>query len=1146
MKNRHRLSLLLLVALGITACAKETDSASSTGKTSDSPISETASDADTETTPGSFASGSADSSAGESVESPVTSDSESGDSSSESTSEDPIDTSQEYYREMWGDDVADIMVEHLEYIVPYIDIGRPLASYTGKNDTWYVEVAGTKDLNSLTIAEWKELFTKYFEADGFVVTSSDSITAGFKAEYKALGITVTLTADEAGAILRCYYVEPFDPTATTDWNDEVKESFTTYTNGNTIPFVYLGTKKPFIVTGSSSDYSYRIYGGKWDDRVENLARTAFGADTTWILTDVTNSNTQLLKATKKFDDGTNLQVILAKSSSIADTCRASLLVKVSTSYDISESNGKYDDTTLSYMNEMFGHEAPYVYLGANTLICKSFATGTTELSSSAWQNGILTFEGGDWDDHCVESIYEQLTTNAPELTWTEELTNSSTTGAVSQGDYVGTDSVGNKWFLSVYSSSSKIRGVFSYAGVYKAGSETSWGSDVTAYFDSYFDGHALPYMYLGERYYVSAPKASTQNGEKETSTIYSMMQWDDSSLDKVISAFENDTTTKWELNTFDYHYSQKIVATATFDDGASMEVTYKNYKASSTMKSRPFDRAQITIDYMPPFDSSLAGTQTSWSSSIQTYFKKYTGNHALPFVWLNTKSAATASYSTGLIKIKGGVYCKEVFDNFLTTYKEDSWTVESDQSSSASPSITVSKLFSDGYQVKAKLYVTSKTIYLNAWLGYESAPTSGAWKTKDKTYMTTNLKETLPYIFLGSFDTTSTALLSSSSYNKTANRLQFKGGYYESDALDLAKKTLEADVDDEGNSKWSVNKKDVSGTETLQAVKANSDGSELKLVLYKYSSLLYMDCYYEAAVTYPDTTDAWSDDITQVMKDNLGGNVIPALYLGSGQTFTVEDTKGKYYQTNGVYIKYAAGASSTSNQYLKKAAEVLEADGYTATYIPFADYRLSATLSSQVEADKTLADGSKLHVRIAKHITSGSNNSSTTEGRIIINYTPAYDAPTDEASKVWNDTIKTMMTENLNGNVLPYIYLGGAQDTLTISEFDTKTNSFSVSGNVWHDEYFDAAKETYLADTTHDWSVIMDYSESAYGVMKLSCEDPNAKGNYIVVKLSKNYNSDYLMYYPTMTVYYIKTTADDTTVSTSSFVYKEVEEYEKA
>lgn len=1111
MKRKHGLSLLFLVALGLAACGQETGNASTTEETTS--ISENVTDATDETSdqltdsePVSVDPITSD------VSSPdISTDTGGSDSSSESSTDDPttdpIDTSQEHYREMWGDTVSDSMVKYLDYIIPFIDIGKPSAIYNkGDDDNLYLQVEGTKTLSDWTADEWKSEFAKYFKADGFEVNTEASLSLGLVATSTALGLTVTLIADEDASTLKCVYDEPFDSTSQTDWTDEVKESFRTYINDtDTIPYVYLGTKNPYVDSYSNSFYTYRIFGKKWDDRMEALARTSFQNDNGWTITDFT-SGTSVFKAEKSLDDGSKLAVTLDKLSSDITKQRALLKVKVTKTYDLEDAEGKYSDDILATAKTIFGvDEVPYIYLGTNTPNNKA-VTSSGSVSSTALASRYIQLQGGDWDDRCFESIYDQLTTNAPGFTWTEDHTSGTTTGI-----YQGSDSVGNKWYITIISVASKINAYFSYAPQYQSSSEHVWSQEIKDYFTNYLDGHELPYFNLGYNPYVELPEEEASlYGVEELSGIWSLYEFSDAAMEDFITAFKNDTSATWDIDTFNYRYSKEVTASTTYSDGSSITVIFAKSDAgttTTTKRSNPFDRLMLEIDYVPSAENlDKTSRKTSWTTKAQTNMKNALGGHILPFVWLNVEGDATSSFTTsnGYLRVTGGEYASEVYKDFLNVYKTDEWTVVSDESSASSPSLKLTKTFDDGNQIVVELLVASTgNMEIHAYIGYESMKTSGTWHATDKSNMTTYLKETLPYFNMGSVKTTAKI----STYTADSNRLQFKGGYYDSKALDLAEATLKADTNEDGTEKWTITRKTISVTETLQAIKTNSDGSELKLIFFKSGKLLYLDAYYEAAPTYPDTTSSWSSDVTDAMKENLNGNVIPYLYLGDDQTFTATGV------LNGVSITYNGKATDTNNQYLKKVAETLTADGYAATYSPFVDYSTSLYFSSMVEAEKTLDDGSKLHIRVSK--------SSSSKGAIIITYTPKYNAPSDEESKAWSEDIQTKMTTNLNGNVLPYVYLGEDQKALGSSDFSS--NKFTVTGYAWHDEYMDAVKDAYSKDTTRNWNIGMDYSlnSSNGGKLIMSCEDPNNAGHYITVMFYKGMNSNYLLGYPVMEFYYI-------------------------
>ena len=101
--------------------------------------------------------------------------------------------------------------------------------------------------------------------------------------------------------------ENFDPTAASDWTDDIKQYFTAKLDGHTVPYVYLGSKAP---TAEWESGKLTITGKVYDDQVFTLAKTAFGAGSGWTITEdnTSSSYSPSLTATIKESDKCRLTV----------------------------------------------------------------------------------------------------------------------------------------------------------------------------------------------------------------------------------------------------------------------------------------------------------------------------------------------------------------------------------------------------------------------------------------------------------------------------------------------------------------------------------------------------------------------------------------------------------------------------------------------------------------------------------------------------------------------------------------------------------------------------------------------------------------------------------------------------------------------
>lgn len=107
---------------------------------------------------------------------------------------------------------------------------------------------------------------------------SKSASKELTADNATDGVHLKLSKDDADfIILSATYDEPYDLTAATDWDDDIKSDMTTEF-GDVVPFVYLGTKFPTAeISSYSSDPTIDISGGKWNAQVLSEATTTLTA-----------------------------------------------------------------------------------------------------------------------------------------------------------------------------------------------------------------------------------------------------------------------------------------------------------------------------------------------------------------------------------------------------------------------------------------------------------------------------------------------------------------------------------------------------------------------------------------------------------------------------------------------------------------------------------------------------------------------------------------------------------------------------------------------------------------------------------------------------------------------------------------------------
>lgn len=171
--------------------------------------------------------------------------------------------------------------------------------------------------------------------------------------------------------------------------------------------------------------------------------------------------------------------------------------------------------------------------------------------------------------------------------------------------------------------------------------------------------------------------------------------------------------------------------------------------------------------------------------------------------------------------------------------------------------------------------------------------------------------------------------------------------------------------------------------------------------------------------------EEWGDEIVAMMVEHLGGQTLPYFNMG-------KSLEGKWNADKGTVIIY--GSNSLNNKKLLEVKEQYEGLGWLATEVTADSADLTVTneekhLSAVLSEDKY--------------------------GYIL--FTITYDEPFDASSAAgeWNDTVKQVFENNLDGHILPYVYLG--TDSNLYLSWLSSSQTLTIRGKKWDDSVTDAA-----------------------------------------------------------------------------------------
>lgn len=900
--------------------------------------------------------------------------------------------------------------------------------------------------------------TTAFEAKGW---TCDATATTFTGELKDKHVKVELTSDQYGyAMLTAVYDEPFDATSVDSWDQDTLDSMRDHLGGHTLPFIYTGMAVPFT-QWSNTTKTFSIDGGKWDDSVLDLALTSLTNAKFTNVKKTTESWGVVVSGDFTFDDGCSVSVSLYKSG--AETVPFPYLsVFYKEAYNPVE-GATWPSAISNRFNDSFdGHQLPYLYLGSDEL-------------SSDWNSTVtkLSISGGAFDTRMFASA--KTTLEADGFDCVDEMDSKGTQKSLIASKKM-TDGC---TMVAVLFGNSKLAklDVYYYSPLSIPADATKFDETVTAKMDKYLDGHSaeVPFVYLGtDRLDVSFDDYSDALeivGDKFNGAMIDNAKKSFTDAGYTVSMASDDS------------YGRVFTATKTLSD----KCVIKAEMASSYGTKTAILSLSCVEGFNPPAEGSA---EAAWSNTVKDAMKIELGGNVLPFFYLGTK-AATLKQSKNTIELVGGAYNSQILDfakTALKTMEGFTWTF-----TDGVDRIDGNGVDSNGNKITIALYKNSKNkayfkaTYLKAFV----VPTNGAWSTEIQQAMTTNFGEVLPFVYLAV-----DAPVADEFYN---GKLDITGGTWDDQIYDLAEKAFKA-AGFTLSSEHSIN----NYGEMVTAYK-ESNGKLIRIAVYNSGdTAMYRACVAETP-TYPTDQTEWSSAIKTKMDSYMGTkNTIPYFYTGDN---TPSVRERQWTTGNGKTYLQISSLSNWNENYTLNAKKVLETAGWTTTFYAVQG-DTNSTAGSKLVAKNTYSDGSSVVLTIK------ANYSNT----IYIAYQPAF-TPSLETS--WAPSVLNAMQTNLNGNVIPYFYLGTDEPTF---EFDRSTHCLQVIGGVWNDEIYSLAEQAFKADTNLEWNVLYDYSVGQYssGKTLIAVAEEKETGKHLTVKVY-NYTSgtnEYGIQAPTMEIYY--------------------------
>ena len=582
----------------------------------------------------------------------------------------------------WDTDTAsEIAADFNNLSIPYIYLGSPVCYTRYVSSTQTLTIYGYKfDASILTSAK-----TTFENAKGWTVAeSSNSKGPTLTATYVSDGgdvLTATLLTQSSSATFRYSMTvkmsENWDKDSVTKWPSSREQDFSSNCDGHIPTFFYLGTKSP-TSTYADSSHQFKITGGVYDARTIPLVKQTL-SDAGWTVKDTTGQYGAALSAYIDLNDGARFKLFLQTPQTTTSKIVAQLFYYPK--LDIPDTCTDWDDATKNVRKAQLGQTLPYIYLGSDNL--------TTSYTNANAKMIISTSSTGTF-------FTQNIVINAEKVLKADnwKVTRSDNT---SYGDNLYAEKTfdnGDKRSISLSSVSATFKGSLyiqryeAYDGNYEGtwysdrSSTNLTGTDTSSTgqsMDKNFEGHKIPYIYLGTKRHNSSFDPTTH-----CRTIYGG-QWNTAIIGNAKATFEKDNESKgegdsdWSVTTdsdSSLSLATSLTAKKSFADGTGFEVYIKKPTSGST--SNPVNVTTMKIYYK----DSWGSTATDWTDTIKKKMTSvgFPSGDLVPYVYLGTDNPTLGLSGSGAyqhyVKIKGAVFDDRVLNEFDTARTNGGWTVD--------------------------------------------------------------------------------------------------------------------------------------------------------------------------------------------------------------------------------------------------------------------------------------------------------------------------------------------------------------------------------------------------------------------------------------------------------------------------------------
>lgn len=529
---------------------------------------------------------------------------------------------------------------------------------------------------------------------------------------------------------------------------------------------------------------------------------------------------------------------------------------------------------------------------------------------------------------------------------------------------------------------------------------------------------------------------------------------------------------------------------------SSDKISQTSQKQSTAPKSDSTKKSETTTSTTGTTTTTSSGTigsttpastdeyeASKWPVKVKDAMVENLNGAILPYIDLGA-SNILPTYSNKTLTLLGGMVSMTTdrLNTAKTTYEDAGWEAEIKDSK------MIATNEAKGFTVtfyEDKLDDTTGVLTLTCVYDepFDINNATGDWKDDVKDVLSTNILnhgDDVPYVYLGTSNPTA-------AWAKSTSTVTITGGKWDDSIITTAQtifETVNASITDTDH-KWAVAVKPNSSSLNVFTAEIEFADKAKLLVTITTPSTTATTRTAKMTIKYtepfdPSSATDWPSDMKTKATDCFDDHFLPFFYTGTAvPTFTYTATSRTMYITGGNY----------DEQVLTLAKTAFTADDANETNTKYK--WILTEEQDKITAEKAYMDGCGFSVTITKNTSS--------KVYITLKYTQGYVAP--DGYSAWDSTITSLMTTNLNGTVLPYVYLNTAQTTklADTATWSAATSTLSITGGTWYDAVLNGA---YGVFSKAGWTARIETedgykSESMYAEKVIDA----TKGEKIVVKL---------------------------------------------